>query len=71
MKMIYVDLVLEGGELIRIQGPEQLEDKIHEALSNAMKRQDWWAPGQFHDCRAEYLGMILDRVNMKKVVGLL
>jgi len=66
-----VDLVLEGGELVRIECPTKHEDELHDTLRNAMKIRDWWSPSRFDGCSAQYLGMYLDRVNMGKVVGIL
>ena len=67
----WVDLVLDTGELVRIECPSKFENEMHETLENAMKRGDWWAPGQFDGCRAEFLGQALDRVNMRRVIGVL
>lgn len=69
--MTYVDLVLEGGELVRIECPQKNEDDLHESLENAMKRGDWWSPGQFNGCSATYLGLTLNRVAMRRVVAIL
>lgn len=69
--MVYADLVIDNGELVRIECPDKHEDEMHETLQNAMKRRDWWAPSQFEGCRAEYMGLKMDRVNMARVVGTL
>lgn len=71
MTIIYVDLLMDNGELIRIECPGKHEDDLHESLGNCMKRRDWWAPGRFDGCNAEYLGLSLDRVNMTRVIGML
>lgn len=67
----FVDLVLEDGELVRIECPERHHDELHETLQQAMKRRDLWAPSRFEGCAAHYLGLRLDRVNMARVVGML
>lgn len=67
--MIYVDLVMDNGELVRIECPDKHEDELHETLENAMKTRGWWAPGIFDRCKAEYLGHRMDRINMARVVG--
>ena len=69
--MIYVDLVLEGGELVRIECPQKYESELHDAIEHAMKRGDWWSPNQFDGCSATYLGMTLNRVAMRRVVAIL
>lgn len=68
---VWIDLVLEGGELVRIECPDKFSDECHDSLTNAMKRGDWWSPERYDGCKAEYMGMLLNRVNMSKVVGML
>lgn len=68
---VYADLVLEGGELVRIEYARQHEDEMLESLEHAMKRGDWWAPSLFDGCKANYLGHHIERVNMRKVVAML
>ena len=69
--MKYLDLVLENGELVRIECPDKFEDELHDTIENSMKRRDWWSPSQFDGCSATYIGLILDRVNMGRVIGIL
>lgn len=69
--MIYLDLVLDNGELVRVECPNKHQDEMHETMQHAMKRRDVWSPLQFDGCKAEYLGMGLDRVNMARVIGML
>lgn len=71
MSTTYVDLVLDNGELVRVECPAKHEDALHDAISNAMKRRDWWSPSMFDGCRAEYMGMMMGSVNMARVVGVL
>lgn len=68
---VYTDLVLDTGELVRIECPNKHEDALHETLEHAMKRRDWWSPSRFEGCSATYLGMHIGRVNMARVVGVL
>lgn len=67
----YADLVLDTGELVRIKCPADFEDEFYESLEHGMKRGYWWCPGRFNGCNAEFMGMALDRVNMRRVVGML
>ena len=67
----YIDLVVDNGELVRIECPEKYFDECHESLTNAMKRRDWWSPLRFDGCKAEYMGMHMERVSMDRVVGML
>jgi hypothetical protein len=69
--MIFVDLVLDNGELVRIECPNNFEDDLYETIENAMKRREWWCPTRFDGCKAEYLGLSMDRVNMGRVIGIL
>ena len=66
---VYVDLVMDNGEITRVSCPDKFEDELHETIDNARKRNDWWSPNQFAACRAEYMGLGLDRVNMSRVIG--
>lgn len=65
----FVDLLMENGELVRIECPSKHEDQLHDTIEQAMKRRDWWSPSQFDGCQAEYMGIAIDRVNMGKVIG--
>lgn len=67
----YIDLVLDSGELVRIECPSKHEDALYESLEHAMKRRDWWSPAQFDKCTATFIGLGMDRVNMARVVGTL
>ena len=69
--MNYEDLVLDNGELVRLEITDEHYDKAMDSLNNAMKRGDCWSPSQFEGCKAEYMGMIMNRVAMNKVVGML
>jgi hypothetical protein len=71
MKTVFIDLVLDNGDLVRIEAPSNVEDELHDELNNAMRRRDWWATRMFDGCRAKFMGMNLDRVNMGRVVGIL
>lgn len=68
---VYVDLVLDNGEIVRIECPNKFHDELHESIEHAMKRRDWWSPARFDGCSAEFMGMRMDRVNMARVVGTL
>lgn len=69
--MVFADLLLDTGELIRIECPDKFEDELWGSLENTMKRKDWWSPGQWDGCSATFLGQRLDRVNMGRVIGTL
>lgn len=66
-----VDLVLDNGELVRVECRSEDADAIFDSLMLAMKRKDAWDAGQFEECCANYLGNPLESVNMARVVGLL
>lgn len=71
MKNVYVDLMLDNGELVRIECPSKFENELHDAIQNAMKRRDCFSPHMFDGCSAEYMGVSLDRINTARVVGVL
>jgi len=68
--MEFVDLLLDNGEFVRIECPDKYYDELYESIDDAMKRGDFWSTTQFEGCSATYLGIILDRINMKRVVGM-
>lgn len=69
--MIYVDLVLDNNQLVRIEVSEKYEDDFHDAINNAMKQQCTWSPGMFEGCRATLNGLMMGRIYMNRVVGML
>lgn len=69
MALVFVDLVMDDGNLVRIECPSKHEDEMHDTLENEMKCRGWWSPSRFDGCKAEYLGHRLDRVNMARVIG--
>jgi hypothetical protein len=71
MTTVYADLVLDTGELVRIECPGQFEDELYDSLNQCMKRKDEWSPARFEGCNAEFMGHSLSRVNMARVVGML
>jgi len=70
-KMIYLDLVLDSGKLIRIECPDKHYDALYESLANAIQIGESWSPERFHGCKAEFLGMPMSSIYMGKVVGML
>lgn len=67
----FVDLVTDSGELIKIECPEKHIDALYDSLEHAMKRGEWWSPHRFNDCKAEFMGLSVTRISMKRVIGLL
>ena len=69
--MFFTDLVLDNGELVRIECPKKYTDEFYESIEHAMKLREWWCPSRFDGCKASFMGMDLDRVNIGKVVAML
>lgn len=65
----FIDLVLDNGNLVRIECKERDEDEVRDTLENALKTGGWWAPARWDGCKAEYLGHRMGLVNMARVVG--
>lgn len=65
----FTDLVLDNGQLVRVEYPDRYVDDIEESIDNAMKTGSWWSPGIVDGCKANFLGHSLNRVNMARVVG--
>lgn len=68
---IYIDLVLDTSDIVRIECPNKHEDELWESLDNAMKQRCTWSPQQFEGCSAKLNGLLLGRVQMARVVGML
>ena len=71
MAIEYVDLLMDNGEITRIECPTKFYDDLYEAIDNAMKRKDWWSPDMFDGCRAEYMGVGITRIAVPRVIGIL
>ncbi|MEO7933239.1 MAG: hypothetical protein ABIT76_08795 [Chthoniobacterales bacterium] len=71
MDKYYLDLVLNSGQLIRVEAPATIQDEVYRSVENSLKLREWWSPQMFNDCTAEFLGMTLHRVNMGEVIGTL
>jgi hypothetical protein len=69
--MDYIDLLLDNGEIIRLEAPAKFSDDIHEAITDTMKRRDWLCVERWQGCDATYLGHGIRRINMARVVGTL
>lgn len=69
LEVALVDLVLDNGEIVRIECPGAFEDELHQTIEDRMKRRDWWSPGQWDGCTATFIGLNLSAVNMARVVG--
>lgn len=67
----YVDLVLDNGELMRIECPAKHADEVLDTVNNQMRMQGLFCAGMLEGCRIEYLGHRIDKVNMVRVVGVL
>ncbi len=69
--MEFIDLLLDNGELVRLEHKEEYIDQIWEEIENAMKRGDWFPVRIYEGTSATYMGHLIDRVNMKRVVAIL
>lgn len=69
--MICIDLLLDNGELVRIEVPRNREDECHDTIENEMKIGGWWSVSRWQGASATYLGHHIDRVNLRRVVAML
>jgi hypothetical protein len=68
---VFADLLLDNGQLVRVEARQKDEDELYESIDMARRRGDWWSPDQFEDCSAAYLGHLISRVDMQRVVAML
>ncbi len=66
-----IDLMLDDGEIVRIQVPREYFDECLEHIEIAMKQRDWFVSTRWDGCNAKCLGTWVERVNMAKVVAML
>lgn len=66
-----IDLVLDNGDIVRIECPGKHCDALYDAIDAAMKRRDQWSPKMFDGCSATLNGLLMSRINMARVVGML
>ena len=69
--MSFEDLLLDNGEIVRLEINDKYYDEFMEMVNNSMKTGDWLYMNRFDGCKAEYRGTGLKRVAMWKVVGML
>jgi hypothetical protein len=69
--MIYIDLLLDNGELVRIEVPKNREGECRDSIENQMKIGGWWSVSCWQGASATYLGHRIDHVNMRRVVAML
>lgn len=67
----YIDLVLDTGDIVRVEVDERDYDAVIDAMNGAMKRRDEWPKeGVGYIAHSVDLnGLEMDRVNMARVVG--
>lgn len=68
---IFIDLVLDTGELVRIEAPQKFENEVWELIEDTMKRRDWLSARVFDGMQFTFLGHSIARVNMGRVVATL
>jgi hypothetical protein len=66
-----IDLVLDTGDIVRIECTVKHADALHDAIDAAMKRRDQLSPHMFDGCSATLNGLLMSRINMARVVGML
>jgi len=71
MSFLYIDLLIDNGEIIRIEYKDKYMDEFTEHLDNCIKRKDRWSASTYEGTKAEYMGIRIESVNTSKVVGIL
>lgn len=70
MDMQFEDLVLDNGQLVRLEIPTKHYDETLDDIDNARARGDWWSP-IYEGVTATYLGHRVGRLDMKRVMGMM
>lgn len=65
----YITLVLDTGDIVDLEVPDEHLDDVNASLNSALKRKDSWSPCAFEGCKAEFMGHYLTKINMARVVG--
>jgi hypothetical protein len=68
---MYLDLVIDTGELITVEYIADNMDDIYATLENSMKKKELWSTSQWDLCKATFMGISIERVNMARVIGIL
>lgn len=66
----HATLVLDTGELVNIKCPDAAQDQLLDSLEIALKHDAWWIASLIEGCSVDYLGTAMERVNMRRVVGM-
>lgn len=66
----HATLVLDTGELVNIKCPDAAQDELLDSLEIALKLGAWWVASLIEGCTVDYLGTAMERVNMRRVVGM-
>jgi hypothetical protein len=66
----FIDIVLDGGDLVRVEIPVEHFDAFMDDLDNARRRNDWLSAALYDGVKFNYLGHNIDRVNGSKIVAL-
>lgn len=71
MKPTYIDLLIDSGEIVRLEIPSKHEDECREHIEHSMKTRDWFHACRWEGCSVTYLGTQVEKVNMGRVVAML
>jgi len=66
-----VDLVLENGQIVQLEIPDQYFDDAMQAITQTAARKDFFSVLRFDGISCEYMGHSLERINMALVVGIM
>jgi hypothetical protein len=65
----FIDLLLDNGDIARLEVPAKYEDDCVESIENTMKRRDWFSTGQYDGCSATINGVYVTHINMARVIA--
>lgn len=68
--MKFIDLILDTGEMVRVEVPKKWADDACDLIENTMKRRDWFCAASIDGMHFTFMGLYIERVNMARVVGM-
>lgn len=67
----YIDLLLDNGDIARIECLLNEEDEARESIDNAIRSGDMWSSGVIDHCTMKINGVHVSRLSTRRILGVL